>query len=66
MYHVQAESKVEDRDEYFRYFEAYILENFSADKMLDGLMTGDLEIDIRLVFTLQERRKGNLTTMVQL
>lgn len=48
MYHVHAESKEEDGKEFFHYTEAYSLENFSADKMLDGLMSGDLEMDIRL------------------
>ncbi len=48
MYHVQAESKVENGEESFHYSEAYSLENFSADKMIDGLISGDLEMDIRL------------------
>ena len=58
MYHVQAESKVEDGEESFRYSEAYSLENFSADKMLDGLMTGDLEMDIRLGIYASGKKKG--------
>lgn len=48
MYHVQADSKVEDENESFHYTEAYSLENFSSDDMMASLMSGDLEIDIRL------------------
>ena len=58
MYHVQAESKVQDGEESFHYTEAYSLENFSADKMLDGLLSGDLEMDIRLGVYASGKRKG--------
>ena len=58
MYHVQAESKLEDGEEFFKFSEAYSLENFSAEKMLDGLMTGDLEMDIRLGIYASGKRKG--------
>ena len=48
MYHVQAEAKIENGKESFCYDEAYSLENFSAEKMIDGLKSGELEMDIRL------------------
>ncbi len=58
MYHVQAESKMEDGKEFFRYTEAYSLENFSADKMIDGLISGELEMDIRLGVYASGKKKG--------
>lgn len=58
MYHVQAESKIENGEEFFRFSEAYSLENFSADKLLDGLISGDLEMDIRLGIYASGKRKG--------
>ena len=58
MYHVQAESKIEDGKEYFHYVEAYSLENFSAEKLIEGLVSGDLEIDIRLGVHASGNNKG--------
>lgn len=58
MYHVQAESILQDGEESFHFTEAYSLENFSADKMLDGLMSGDLEMDIRLGIYASGEKKG--------
>lgn len=58
MYHVQAESINQDGEESFHFTEAYSLENFSADKMLDGLISGDLEMDIRLGVYASGKRKG--------
>ena len=58
MYHVQAESKMEGGEEAFHFIEACCLENFSADKMLDGLLSGELEIDIRLGIYASGKRKG--------
>ncbi len=58
MYHVQAESKLEDGEESFHFTEAYSLEDFSADKMLDSLRTGDLEMDIRLGVYASGKNKG--------
>lgn len=58
MYHVQAECKMEDGVESFHYSDAYSLENFSADKMLDGLISGDLEMDIRLGIHASGKKKG--------
>lgn len=48
MYHVQADSKIENGKESFHYDEAYSLGNFSSDEMMDALLSGDLEMDIRL------------------
>lgn len=58
MYHVQAESINQNGEESFHFTEAYSLENFSADKMLDGLISGDLEMDIRLGVYASGKRKG--------
>lgn len=58
MYHVQAESINQDGEESFHFTEAYSLENFSADKMLDSLISGDLEMDIRLGVYASGKRKG--------
>ena len=58
MYHVQAESLIQDGNEFFHFTEAYSLENFSADKMLDGLISGDLEMDIRLGVYASGKMKG--------
>lgn len=58
MYHVQADSKKDGGKESFCYNEAYSLENFSADKMIDGLISGDLEMDIRLGIYASGTRKG--------
>ena len=58
MYHVQADSKVEDGNESFHYNEAYSLENFSLDDMVASLMSGDLEMDIRLGVYASGNRKG--------
>ena len=58
MYHVQAESKIIDGVESFHYTEAYSLEDFCADKMMDGLLTGELEIDIRLGVYASGKNKG--------
>lgn len=58
MYHVQAESKIQDGEESFHFKEAHSLENFSADKMIDGLISGDLEIDIRLGVYASGKKKG--------
>lgn len=58
MYHVQAESMIQDGEESFHFTEAYSLENFSADRMIDGLISGDLEMDIRLGIYASGKRKG--------
>lgn len=58
MYHVQADSKVENGKESFHYNEAYSLENFSPDEMVDSLLSGDLEMDIRLGVYASGKRKG--------
>lgn len=58
MYHVHADSKIENGKESFHYNEAYSLENFSADKMMDGLMSGDLEMDIRLGMYASGKNQG--------
>lgn len=59
MYHVQAEVKNgDDGKEEFHYDEAYSLENFSSEKMIDGLQSGDLEIDIRLGVYASGDKKG--------
>ena len=58
MYHVQADSKIQDGKESFHYNEAYSLENFSADKMIDNLISGELEMDIRLGIYASGKRKG--------
>lgn len=58
MYHVQADSKVENGKESFCYDEAYCLEDFSADKMIDGLKSGNLEMDIRLGIHASGKNKG--------
>lgn len=58
MYHVQAESKIQDGIESFHYTEAYSLEDFNADKMMDGLLTGELEMDIRLGIYASGKNKG--------
>ena len=58
MYHVQADSKIENGKESFHYNEAYSLENFSSDDMVDSLMSGDLEMDIRLGVYASGDRKG--------
>lgn len=58
MYHVQAKSKVEDGHESFHYCEAYSLENYSADRMIDGLVSGELEMDIRLGVYASGKNKG--------
>lgn len=58
MYHVEAESKIQDGEEEFYYTEAYSLENFSADKMIEGLISGNLEMDIRLGVYASGKRKG--------
>ena len=48
IYHVQAEVKVDEGEEKFYYDEADSLEGFSFNKMMNGLESGDLKIDIRL------------------
>ena len=59
LYHVQAEVKKEDDgSESFHYSEAYSLEDFSADRMIEGLKTGELDVDIRLGVYASGDRKG--------
>ena len=58
MYHVQAESEIQDGVEAFHFTEAYSLEDFSADKMMDGLLSGELEMDIRLGVYASGKNKG--------
>lgn len=53
-----AESRIQDGEESFHFKEAYSLENFSADKMIDGLISGDLEMDIRLGVYASGEKKG--------
>ena len=59
LYHVQAESKKEDDgSESFHYSEAYSLEDFSAERMIEGLKSGELDVDIRLGVYASGDRKG--------
>lgn len=58
MYHVQADSKTENGKESFHYNEAYSLENFSSEEMMDSLLSGELEMDIRLGVYASGNRKG--------
>lgn len=59
LYHVKAETqKKDDGTELFHYDEAYSLEGFSAEKMLDGLKSGELGMDIRLGIYASGVRKG--------
>lgn len=58
MYHVQADSIIENGKESFHYNEAYSLENFSSDEMMDSLLSGELEMDIRLGVYASGDRKG--------
>ena len=58
MYHVQAESEIQDGVEAFHFTEAYSLEDFSADKMMDRLLSGELEMDIRLGVYASGKNKG--------
>ena len=58
LYHVQAESKEEGGTELFHYDEAYSLEDFNAERMIEGLKTGELGVDIRLGIYASGLRKG--------
>ena len=59
LYHVQAESKKEDDgSESFHYSEAYSLEDFSVERMIEGLKSGELDVDIRLGVYASGDRKG--------
>lgn len=58
MYHVQAKSRVEEGRESFHYTEAYSLEDFSAEKMIEGLRSGELELEIRLGVYASGQKKG--------
>ena len=59
LYHVQAEVKKEDDgSESFHYNEAYSLEDFSAERMIEGLKSGELDVDIRLGVYASGDRKG--------
>lgn len=59
LYHVEAESKREaDGTESFHYCEAYSLEDFSAERLIEGLKSGELDVDIRLGIYASGQRKG--------
>lgn len=58
MYHVQAKSKLKNGKEHFHYTKAQSLNDFSADKMIAGLISGDLDIDIRLGIYASGKKKG--------
>jgi len=59
LYHVQAEAKKEDDgSESFHYSAAYSLEDFSAERMIEGLKSGELDVDIRLGVYASGDRKG--------
>ena len=58
MYHVQAESEIRDGVEAFHFTAAYSLEVFRAAQMMDGLLSGELEMDIRLGVYASGKNKG--------
>ena len=61
LYHVQADVRVEDDgSESFHYDEASSLSGFSADRMMEGLQSGELEMDIRLGVYASGKKKGKL------
>ncbi len=58
LYYVKADTKVINGVEYFHYKEAYYLQNFSAEKMLENIKSGIIEIDIRIGMYPNGVRKG--------
>ncbi len=61
LYHVQAEVRREqDGLESFHYYETSSLSGFSADRMIEGLESGELEMDIRLGVYASGKKKGKL------
>jgi hypothetical protein len=58
LYYVKAECKTIDDAEYFNYTEAFYLENFSAEKMLEHIRAGVIDVDIRLGIYTKGKLKG--------
>lgn len=58
LYYVKAESKQENGHEYFHYKEAYLLQHFSAEKMLCNIKSGIIDIDIRIGIYPTGKKKG--------
>lgn len=48
LYYVKAQTKTKDGEEYFLYEDAYFLQKFSAEKMLNNIKSGIIDVDIRI------------------
>jgi hypothetical protein len=58
LYYVKANCNVTDGSEYFHYVDAYYLDTFSAEKMLENIKSGIIDIDIRIGIYTNGKYKG--------
>lgn len=58
LYYVKAESEFRNGHEYFHYNEAYLLQHFSAEKMLSNIKKGIIDIDIRIGIYTNGKNRG--------